>query len=29
MKINAKINTMQNNQHFTFCSFAVLNKLCS
>ena len=29
MKILAKINTMQNRtyQHFTFCSFTVLNKL--
>jgi len=27
VKISAKINTMQKYQHFTFCSFTVLNKL--
>ena len=27
MKIRAEINTLQKNQHFTFCSFTVLNKL--
>jgi len=27
VKISAKINTMQNYQHFTFCSFTVLYKL--
>ena len=27
VKISAKINTMQKYQHFTFCSFAVLDKL--
>jgi len=27
MKISAKINTMQNINIFTFCSFTVLNKL--
>jgi len=27
MKISAKINTMQNIKHFTFCSFTVLEEL--
>jgi len=27
VKISAKINAMQKYQHFTFCSFTVINKL--
>jgi len=27
LKITVKINTIQNNQHFAFCSFTVLNPL--